>query len=75
MRKMCNCKEEFCNQILKIMPNAESAIIANTELLSGRTYSMAKVTVNGRKKPIEQLILNSYCPFCGKPYKESEVSE
>lgn len=35
-----------------------------------RTTSIVECVLEGQKKPYEQNIVHSYCPFCGEKYPE-----
>lgn len=39
------------------------------------THSILAVKVEKRKRLVEQILINSYCPFCGEKYMNSNSSK
>jgi ribosomal protein L33 len=65
---MCNCKNVTNDKFKEMYPDAES-IYGQYEMLSGRAYSVVTIKLPNKKKPIEKLLLHSYCPTCGQKYE------
>lgn len=61
---MCNCRK-ITNARLVEMLGKEGEIV-DFEILSERTYSTFQYKEGKRNKT--QLVLHSYCPFCGQKY-------
>ena len=72
--KQCGCVAEIEQKARENLKVAEG-IIAEQELLSGRTFSTFSYeeTQGKRKRKKETYILHSFCPFCGEPYKREEA--
>lgn len=84
--KSCNCISNLESQAPKEMAEffkakyksniAGKPELKNISIRFGRnsasvvTNSTLLVKLAGRKKPVEQVVINSYCPFCGKKYPE-----
>jgi hypothetical protein len=66
MVKMCNCRKELDKKISELL-KTEGQIV-NFDLISGQTYSDFEYKVG--KKTKRQLLIHTYCPFCGKRYNE-----
>jgi len=62
---MCNCRKELDEKISKLL-ETEGQIV-NFDLISGQTYSGFEYKVGKRTK--KQLLVHTYCPFCGKKYE------
>lgn len=69
---MCNCKEMMTDKFREFYPDAENVTAINYEILSGRSYSEYEIKLPNKKKPINRLLLHSYCPHCGQPYEPKE---
>lgn len=69
---MCNCEREINEKFKERYPGA-TYIAGQYEMFSGRSYSTVTIHVPNKKKPIEQLLLNSYCPHCGEKYPDKEA--
>jgi len=63
---VCNCRKITNARTVELL--GKEGEIVDFELLSGRTYSTFKYKDGKRNKA--QLILHSYCPFCGQKYEE-----
>lgn len=66
---MCNCENTTIEKFKEMYPDAEN-IYGQYEILSGRAYSVVTIKLPNKKKPVEKLLLHSYCPTCGKKYNE-----
>lgn len=64
--KQCDCREQINQKVSEAI--GKGGCIVNYDLISGRTYSTFEYQDGKRKK--QQLILHTYCPTCGKPYKK-----
>lgn len=69
---MCNCVNETVAKFKEMYPDAERVSYQNIELMSGKVYSTIELKLKDKKKPIEKMLLHSYCPTCGKKYEEGE---
>lgn len=72
----CRCVYEIQDKIKKAL-GVDNGVISNKDIMSGRTYSTFQYNEppkkeGGRPKKKEQLMLHSYCPYCGKEYKEEK---
>ncbi len=63
---MCNCI--IMTEAMILGKHGMDGQIVNVELLSGRTYSTFQY--KDGKKNKTQMILHSYCPFCGQKYQK-----
>lgn len=63
---MCNCRKITDARLVEML--GKEGHIVDYEMLSGRTYSTFQYKDGKRNKT--QLILHSYCPFCGQKYKK-----
>lgn len=70
--KQCNCQKATEEKFKELYPDAQR-ISGQYEMLSGRAYSVIEITIPNKKKPIERLLLHSYCPTCGKKYESEET--
>lgn len=43
------------------------------EIITCRTYNALHVTLDGQKKPMEESMFHTFCPFCGKKYGVDDV--
>lgn len=71
MSRVCDCEERIKNGLKEHYPDAH-LITGQYEILSGRAYVNYTVRL-GDKKKIEQMVLCSYCPHCGKPYPKEDA--
>lgn len=65
---MCDCQTKIASKLAEMGLEAPSNL--NIEILSGRTYSTWSGRRNGKKDSMP--VLHSFCPHCGKPYKEDD---
>lgn len=72
---MCDCKAIMMEKFKEFYPDAENVTAINYEIMSGRSYSEYEIKLSNKKKPIERLLLHSYCPHCGKPYEATDSTE
>lgn len=63
---MCNCRKMTDARLVEML--GKEGQIIDFELLSERTFSTFQY--KDGKKSKSQLILHSYCPFCGQKYKK-----
>lgn len=63
---MCDCRKTT-EQMIAERLGLEGQIV-DFEILSGRTYSTFQYKEG--KKTKTQMVLHSYCPFCGQKYKK-----
>ena len=68
---MCNCMNEKTKQLQELL-NAES-VEAPVDMITNKAYLEFDVKMKDKKKSVKIPMLLSRCPFCGKPYEESEV--
>lgn len=68
---MCDCIKNTVNKFKEMYPEAENISYQNIEMLSQRVYSTVEIKLPDKKKPIERLVLHSYCPICGKKYDDN----
>lgn len=66
---MCNCQQTVIEKFKELYPAAEN-IDGQYEMLSGRAYSVVKIKIPDKKKPIEKLLLHTFCPVCGNRYEK-----
>ena len=66
----CNCIKEIEAKFKELYPEAESIEYQNIEICSKRVYSTIEVKMPNRKKPVEKMLLLSYCPHCGAEYEK-----
>lgn len=69
---MCDCVNQTTERLKGMFPEAESIEFVNQELLSKKLFSTVEIKVAGKKKPMKQYLLHSYCPICGHKYGEAE---
>ena len=73
---MCNCIEEFEKILLKRFETQtwkkplkrvclETTCRRKGNQLVSQTYTKILITLEGQKKQVEQILLHSFCPFCG----------
>lgn len=80
---MCSCVENLEKRMVDEQPVLKDRLITNATLQNQVwlvqsaqivTSSIIELKVEGRKSPVKQNVIHSYCPFCGSPYnKEKEV--
>lgn len=80
---MCSCVENLEKRVVKEQPlkgkqvlkaklQSQVYLFKSSQIV---TSTVLELEVEGRKSPIKQSVIHSYCPFCGSPYnKEKEVS-
>ena len=66
---MCNCRQETLVKLKEMYPDAEY-VEGQYETFSGRSYSDCGIKFPDKKKPRKILLLNTYCPICGKKYED-----
>lgn len=82
----CNCLKELPAKALEAFNhNYEGKKIMKAEVYetgfifgkkSGNiTYSRLELTIEGRKRPVFQNLLHSFCPFCGVEINKKEDNE
>jgi hypothetical protein len=77
---MCNCIRDLEKKMIgrEAGRGTTKRKVVKAELVSGglifganpafRTSSIVECTLEGQKKPYEQNILHTFCPFCGEKY-------
>lgn len=75
---MCSCVENLEKRIVSEQPLKDKVITKarlKSQVLLFKssqvvTSSILELEVEGRKRPIDQNVIHSFCPFCGKPYNK-----
>jgi hypothetical protein len=62
-----NClKHKYRKPFEKVKIEQRFVINKKDGSLGQRMFTKALITLNGQNKKLEEIILHSYCPFCGE---------
>lgn len=79
---MCNCIKELEKNMIgrEVGNGTKKRLVVSASFTSGalifgnstviQSTSIVECTLEGQKKPYEQNIIHTYCPFCGVKYSE-----